>query len=265
PPPAPPSSAAPASVGLAVAPAPPGNPRAAGSASAVTVTWAAGVEPDLAGYTVTRNDVAVFSCGLHGAPLPNSVPCGASLAYTDHPNIGGMVGYAVVAKRFGLDGNPAHDLTSLPAATSIRLGSGGIAALPPIPVIGNPFVAAPVAPPTSAPVTGSPSVPATTVDPGSGSLEYGPQSHAAAIGARSGTEPGHGTDVTHLALVAAGLLVLALAAHLLYLRGAVARFQLAHGAPLARSAHRRRMPAVRIQWSQWPPLVRDGSKVSPPG
>ncbi|MDQ2725275.1 MAG: hypothetical protein M3Y36_07245 [Actinomycetota bacterium] len=251
---------------IAAPPAPPGGARASGPSASVTVTWTSGVEPDLAGYTVTRNGVVVYACNLHGATLPGSVPCGR-LAYTDGRGASGAVTYGIVAKRFGVDSNPAHYLSSSPAVASVTLGSSSTSALPPIPVIGIPSFPLPVAPPTTLPSPGSATAaPTTTVDPGSGGLEYGPQDHAGAAGPAPGVKAGHATtNVSRPALIAVGLLVLALAAHLLYLRGAVARYQMARGGPVTRAAHRRRRPPMRVQWGQWPPLVRDGGDLSSPG
>lgn len=264
-------------VGIAAPPAPPGNVRAtAASSSSVTVNWAAGLEPDLAGYSVIRNGTVVFTCSLHGAPLPHSVPCASQLSYTDHPGTGGAVTYGVVANRYGIDGDVAHDVNSTPAVASLNLagssGGGGISGLPPIPVIGIPSVPLPMAPPSTAAGAGAagagsvPGGPTTTVAPGSGGLEYGAQNRPGALGPVRGIEPGHvTTSVSGLALIATGLLVLALAAHLLYLRGAVARYQMAHSGRGARAAHRRQRPAMRVQWGQWPPLIRDGGDLSSPG
>lgn len=262
-----PASVGPAGLGIAAPPAPPGGVRASGPASAVTVTWAPGVEPDLAGYAVIRNDAVVFICSLHGASLPGSVPCGPGLAFTDIPGTGGVVRYAVVAKRLGVDSNPDHDLTSVPAVTSINLGSASVGGLPPAPLIGTPTSPTPGAPPNTAAGAGAGQgvAPTTTVDPGSGGLEYGPKGSAGALGALHGTESGHGTNVHGLALIAVGLLVLALAAHLLYLRGAVGRYQRAHGGPATGKARRRRRAPMRVQWGQWPPLIRERNDLSSPG
>lgn len=259
---------------IAAPPAPPGSVRAtaASSSSSVTVSWAAGPEPDLAGYSVIRNGTVVFTCSLHGAPLPRSVPCASQLSYTDRPGTGGAVAYGVVANRYGVDGDVAHDVNSTPAVATLNLaassGSGSISGLPPIPVIGVPGVPLPMAPPsTVAGAAGAGSVPGhtTTVDPGSGGLEYGPD-HAGALGPVRSVEPGRATtNVSRLALIATGLLVLAMAAHLLYLRGAVARHQMAHSGRGTRPAHRRQGPPMRVQWGQWPPLIRDGGDLSSPG
>ncbi|MDQ2727208.1 MAG: hypothetical protein M3Y91_04945 [Actinomycetota bacterium] len=250
---------------IAAPPAPPGGARASGSSS-VTVTWAPGVEPDLAGYTVTRNNVVVFTCNVHAAPLPGSVPCGSPLAYTDSRATGGAVTYGIVAQRFGLDSNPAHYLTSRPAVASITLGAASLGKLPLLPVIGIPSFPKPVAPPNPPATAGSTLAPPTTVDPSSGGFEFGPKDHAGALGPVRTVRAGPvTTSVTRLALIAAGLLVLALAAHLLYLRGAVARYQAAHGGPTTRAVHRRRKAPMRIQWGQWPPLIRDEGRLSSPG
>jgi hypothetical protein len=231
----------------------------------VTVTWAPGPEPDLAGYQVTRNNVLVFACNLHGAPLPGSVPCGSSLAYHDSP--GGAVSYGIVAKRFGEDSDPNHYLTSSPATVSVTGGSATIPGLPPVPAFGTPSFNIPGAPPSTASGSagagagsGAASAPTTTVDPGAGGLEYGVQDPAA-LGRAGGT--GHVTDLANLALIAAGLLILAVAGHLLYLRGAVARYQMARGGAARGAAHRRARPPVRVQWGGWPPVVRGAGDPSP--
>ncbi|MDQ6783680.1 MAG: hypothetical protein M3063_09605, partial [Actinomycetota bacterium] len=64
----PPASPSPAHLGIVAPPAPPGNVRVSSSPGLMTVSWALGAEPDLAGYTVTRNNVVISTCSLHGAP-----------------------------------------------------------------------------------------------------------------------------------------------------------------------------------------------------
>ncbi|MDQ6946182.1 MAG: hypothetical protein M3256_07885, partial [Actinomycetota bacterium] len=99
----------------------------------------------------------------------------------------------------------------------------------------------------------------------SGTFGYGPHTPSRALGALGARKAGHASNVHGEALIAAGLLLLALAAHLLYLRGAVSRFGAAQGVGASRPAHRRQKRPMQIQWSQWPPVVRAGNDLSPPG
>jgi hypothetical protein len=261
--------AAPAGLGMAVPPAPPGQARATGPSSSVTVSWAPGAEPDLAGYQVTRNNVQVFACNLHGAPLAGSVPCGPSLSFHDSP--GGAVSYRIVAERFSVDSDPSHYLASAPATVSVAAGSVAIPGLPPVPAFGVPSFSVPGAPPSTGSAgaltgagPGVGSAPTTTVDPGAGGLEFGAKDPAAALGPAGGAGAGHVTNLANLALIAAGLLILAVAGHLLYLREAVARYQLARGGVATRrGAHRRVRPPMQIQWGGWPPVVRKAGDLSP--
>jgi len=218
----------PAGIGLAVPPAPVGQVRATASSAAagspVTVTWTGGPEPDLAGYVVTRNGAMILTCTLHGATIGSASPCGPKLAYTDRPPGGGLVTYSVVASRFALDGTTAHDVVSAPGTATLRLGAapavGSVGVLPPLPVIGPPRTLPPLLPPVGG---AAPQSPPTTADPGFGNLPYrGSEVASPASANGAGSKQ---ADVRGLGLIAAGLLALAVAAHLLYLRAAVARHQ----------------------------------------
>ncbi len=222
----------PAGIGLAVPPAPVGQVRAtatsAATGSPVTVTWTGGPEPDLAGYVVTRNGAMVFTCTLHGATIGSASPCGPKLAYTDRPPGGGLVTYSVAASRFALDGTTAHDVVSAPGTATLRLGGapavGSVGVLPPLPVIGPPRTLPPLFPPVGSGTPDAPQSPPTTADPGFGNLPYRGSSEVASPVLANGAGSKQ-ADVRGLGLIAAGLLVLAVAAHLLYLRAAAARHQ----------------------------------------
>lgn len=224
------ASPAPADV---VVSAPPGAPEgvrlsaaSSSSTSPVAVTWTIGPEPDLAAYTVSRNNQLVFACTLHGAAIAGAGPCGPSPSYTDRPNAAGHITYQVVARRFGATGGTANDVASPPTTASLTLGPPGtIGSLPPIQVLGVPASPTVVVPNTSSgPATTGPTTPSP--DPGGpGQLPFGSHAHVA-VAAPGAAGAGRGSSgVGRPALIAAGLLVLAVAAHLLYLKGAVARYQ----------------------------------------
>lgn len=244
-----PPPCAPPSAGFQLA-APPGSPsgfhvQAAGAASGapVDVSWSLGPEPDLAAYTVSRDGTAIYRCALHGAAISGAAACPSHLGFTDRSAGGRIVTYGITAERFGIDGNPAHDVVSAPTVATIidgvtinspgnagsrGGGSGGAGALPPVPYFGSSPTLPGLLPPQggSSGSLGGPAAagsPATT-DPGYGNLPFGAKSRLSAGALAS--EAGHGTgDVHGLALIAGGLLLLALAFHLLYLRGAIGRYQ----------------------------------------
>jgi hypothetical protein len=265
------SSPGPSSFGVGVAPLPPGSvaAHATGTApdAAVSVSWATGTAPDLAGYRVARAGTVVFTCTLHGATSPGAGACPADPSFTDRAPGNGTASYQVTAYRFGPQGDLAAALASAPATATVALPAAGASApLAPAPTLGaaaTPTVTLPAAAPGAAPVTPAPPTTANTY----GALPFGtapPAERAAAVPLEPGSSS-HG--VGGIALVAAALLLLAVAAHLLYLRDRVARYQAAHGGAApdpAAVTEPAGVPAVpapprprrRVQWGAWPPIRR---------
>lgn len=247
----------PSSFGVGVAPLAPGSvaAHAQGGApgSPVTISWAPGSAPDLAGYQVARDGTAIYTCTLHGATSPGAGPCPPTPSTTDRSSGSGALTYQVVAYRYGPQGGFAGALASPPASGTVQLGAGG-GRLGSVPVLGPPAPATVTAPAQPGrPVVGGASRPGSANT--YGALPSGPAGRAAP----SATQPlelgaGRSPQVGGLALIAAGLLVFAIAAHLIYLRGAIARYQAAHGAPV--TTERSPRPRRRVQWGSWPPIRR---------
>lgn len=152
------TNASPATLQIAVPPNPPANVAATQSNGAVTVTWNAGPEPDLVGYTVTRNNQAVYTCSTDSAGPIAGGSCANPPSFHDQPGYGTWT-YAVSAMRFGADSSAADVVTSPvaaaspysltvsppppaasspgPGATINNGGSTGRAALPALPPMGT--------------------------------------------------------------------------------------------------------------------------------
>ena len=237
---------APASIAIA---APPSQPTGVvvssvgGADPAALVAWTANPEPDLTGYQVERDGHVVWSCVTGTAPAAGqpAVTCPAPPSMTDHPGVG-VWAYSVIARRYGAAGDA---LVSSPAATvaptgigltALTVAPGGGLSLPQVPVLPGAIYGstaggsgAPSSPSGQGAAPGSrpQSSPGTVAaDPGySSSLPYGagssastlPGTDAAALSESGPTRP----DVNTIATFALGVLILALAAHLLYLRGRV--------------------------------------------
>lgn len=228
------------SIGLAVPPDPPQKVTASSSGSAVTLSWQAPSQtpPDLAGYTVSRNGTAVYTCSIDGLAAGVDTSCPSSLTVTDHPGDGSYT-YTVAALRLGAAGD---DLISSPAVedgggevvvpgSSAGQGGSGGQTVGSSPVIGS---VGTVAPSTSPTVATTPSGTATveTLPGESGqdptvasvpqNLRY-PTSDpvtgksASALSLKVDQPPTR-TDLVPAGVLALGLIVLAIAAHFLYLR-----------------------------------------------
>lgn len=238
----------PQSIGLAVPPDPPASVTAADSGGEVTVQWSPPTQspPDLVGYTVTRNGAAVYTCSTDGLGPGSSDPCPQPLEVVDHPGEGQFT-YAVAALRLGTDSQPADVVassatpdseggiavpaaTSAPSTTSPPTGPAGTSATPgsssatgrppstggsagsPQPAgtqvaLGQEQVAAGVGPGSSPPI------PSVTYPASVGAAPK----HDQALALRVDSPPGH-SDVVPEAVLALGILCLAVAAHFLYLR-----------------------------------------------
>ena len=228
---------------VAVAPSAPTGVSSRQSNGAVTVTWNPGPEPDLVGYTLSRNNQPIYTCSLDGAGPGAGTPCAKPLSFPDQPG-SGTWNYAVSSLRFGADASEAHVVSSAPSPTSVSVpapGSatgGGVpghpsgaasyggAAAPPLPPIGS---LRPAALNGSFGVAGT-AVPSLASAEDSGGAATGsagalPYNDNPALGSplASGTEqirhqkPLH--NVSAAAELAVAMLALALAVHVWYLRG----------------------------------------------
>ena len=232
-------------VQLAVRPGAPVSLSATSSAREVTVHWSppTAQPPDLAGYSLSRNDRAVYNCSVNGLGPYASVPCPSALTVADHPGDGTYT-YSVSTLRLGVDSASSSLLAS--AATSASNGpvtvpgaapgsggtgptggtggTGGGPGFTSTPVIGG------TGTPGSGgsavtPVPGAGAVVGTGADPVAApapaqNLHY-PSSDNPVVGRSSAlalkVAPVR-TDVAPVAVLALGLLILAIAAHFLYLR-----------------------------------------------
>lgn len=151
------TNASPATLQIAVPPNPPANVAATQTNGAVTVSWSAGPEPDLVGYTVTRNNLTVYRCSTEAAGPGAGTPCANPPSFSDQPGYGTWT-YAVSATRFGADSSASDYVTSPaalaspysltvsppppaasspgPGATTFSSGPSGRAALPALPPMG---------------------------------------------------------------------------------------------------------------------------------
>lgn len=222
---APVSGLDPVVVTVSVAPAAPAAVTITGSGAA-TLHWTPSPEADLAGYRVARDGIGIWVCSANGAP-GTTVACPADPGMTDSPPAGRHT-YTVEALRYG----PAAGalLSSAPSTVAVTISTSG-AALPAVPYSG-PVPTLPAGRPAP------PAAPATTVatDPGyQSTLPYGspPPSDATSLPAlRSNGALARATATPaapssgqrdHLALFAAGMLLLAVAAHVIYLRSEITR------------------------------------------
>ena len=232
----------PAVAEIAVRPAAPSQLSGSQADGAVTLTWKAGTEPDLVGYTVSRNNQAVYTCSTDGAGPGAGTPCANPPSFHDQPGPGTW-NYTVTALRFGTDASAADVVSSSPAYSTVPVpappanpagGAGGYAPggastrafLPPLPAVGE---LRPVGVSASGgfAATAVPSL-ADTEDSGgkvSGSaaaLPYNNDNPALGGSLASGSriarqKPGDSLDAT--AELALGVIALALAVHVWYLRG----------------------------------------------
>jgi hypothetical protein len=238
-----------AAVSVANRPAPPANVSAklvTAPTAGVAVTWDPSPEPDVFAYEVLRvagsQTTTVYGCYQPFAPkeLRGLAQCQAKPSWVDTQSGGGQFSYQVVAVRFGATYDVKAQVASDPAQTK---GTVTVAGPPAAPGIGaGPGKAAanysiglgklfsPVKPRVGASggiPTGAAGAPATT-DPGfNPTLPYNQQPAATdpptvAVAAPPAAK-GHGSSVGSIALVGAGLLVIAIALHGLWLRSEVRR------------------------------------------
>lgn len=238
------SSAAygPADVGVAVPPSTPTGVASRQANGVVYVTWNTGPEPDLAGYSVARNNQVVYRCSTPAGGTSVGPACGSQPAFSDQPG-GGNWTYSVSALRLGADASPSDVVSSAPSSTSLALafpkasggatggagssgGNPGRAFVPPLPATGELRPAGQFAASTGVIGNSVPSL-AETEDSGGalsgtpGNLSYGDNP---ALGGplASGTlqhTQRIASSVDGAAELAVAVLALALAVHAWYLRG----------------------------------------------
>lgn len=108
---------------VAVAPSVPTGMSAQQSNGSVTVTWRPGPEPDLVGYTISRNDQTVYTCTTDGAGPGAATACANPPVFYDRPG-SGTWRYSVSSLRFGADASAAHVVASPAAPTSLDVPVG---------------------------------------------------------------------------------------------------------------------------------------------
>lgn len=230
----------PQDIQVAAPPGPPTHAQARASGPVVAVSWQppTAAPPDLAGYLVARDGHTVYSCSLDGLGPGASTPCPRSLTFADRPGDGRYT-YTVSAVRLGAD-TASRDVVASPAAVA-----GGGAVIVPGPVtapggVNGPFPGTVVAAGnggfTPAPIIGAVGVsggttvgldPAPVAAPQIGTtgapqnLSYPADNPVVAKDAPLALKvhtPAGQTDVAPVAVLALGILLLAIAAHFLYLR-----------------------------------------------
>lgn len=234
-------------IGLAVPPGPPAAVQARSAGGEVTMSWKppAASPPDLVGYAVSRNGRNVYACSIDGLGPGASVPCPRSLTVADHPG-NGRYRYAVAALRLGVDSTAGAVVASayVPNAgaavpvpgpvTGRGPGAGGAGpGFTPSPVIGGSvglIQSGGTVSPTgfrgqdlggvdAAPDLGAPGTPQNLRYPDQPAVGRSSALSVRIAGDRSRS------DVVHLAVLALGVLALAIAAHILYLRQELAALQ----------------------------------------
>ncbi|HET9692046.1 MAG TPA: hypothetical protein VFP61_12910 [Acidimicrobiales bacterium] len=222
------------SLAVAVAPARPANLTVA-DGSPNELRWAAGGEDDLAGYEVARDGATVWACHDNGAAV-GAAACPQALVLDD-PAPAGPHTWAVTALRLPAD--PSQPLLVSPPATAKATSSGATAVgLPKVPGFVPPAPARPVAAPRRVAPASPRAAVTTTTDPGYGvSLPYQAGTSPGAV-ALSQPEDGAGghPGVGRAALAALAALLVAVAAHLVYLNSLLARRQVEAAAARRRSS-----------------------------
>lgn len=228
----------PVGIGLAAPPAAPTRVQARASGPSVTVSWLPppAAPPDLIGYSVLRGDRPIYSCSVDGLGPSAAVRCPPSLAVADRPGNGSFT-YSVTAQRLGSAANGQDVVSSAPAgaagpvtvpgqatATGAQ-GAGPGASFSASPLIGGAGAAVtPGAPVSLAPAGQAAGGSGASPEPGESAapqnLQYpsddpvvGKSAMAVNVGEHAAK-----TDVVPLGVLAIGFLILAVAAHVLYLR-----------------------------------------------
>lgn len=226
------STLQPSSVGLAVRPNPPASVSATSAGTEVTVQWVppGDAPPDLAGYTLSRDGHDLYTCSTDDLGPGASVPCPQPLTVADHPG-NGRFAYAVRSIRLGVDTasrnivasaalDAAGGAVTVPGSTP---GSGGVGTTGgsiPVTVAGGDGSNRGVNVSLSGPTTTVRGAPTATIPAGSQAGTTGSVGRVADPPDRSALRlkvPSH-TDVVPVAVLALGILALAVAAHFLYMK-----------------------------------------------
>jgi hypothetical protein len=223
-------------LGVAVPPAPPVSPHGGSSAyGTVSLFWGAGAspEPDLVGYQVSRNNQVVYTCSTDGAGPGAGTPCHSPLSFNDQPAAGTWT-YHIVALRFGAGSQAGGVVASPPASVTIPAGTGngggGSLYLPSVPIVAYPPGVLPVAAPPPPSPAGQATTTTTAGPAGSQTLPYvsvpaqAQGQDPAALGSDAKETGPKKSNLDSVAAVALGLIALALAAHVWYLRGEMRLF-----------------------------------------
>ena len=240
------STSTPADVAIAAPASPPASVKTAYStASGVTVSWKPGATepPDTVGYEVSRQGEAVYACRTGTSTTPVPAPaCSSSLTFRDAPNAGNWI-YSVSTLRYGADATTAAVVPSSSRSAFVQVTQQSTTAntqppyvpdgLPPVPANAPTGSIQPVPPsytipPATTSVPHTETTPVTVAPGGPQTLPYlspGQQSTEVAAAAENG--PKHSNLDTWAAL-AAGLLALALALHVWFLRGQLGTYTAQH-------------------------------------
>ncbi|HVA73794.1 MAG TPA: hypothetical protein VNF71_04440 [Acidimicrobiales bacterium] len=225
---------------IAVAPAAPTQVSATQSNGGVNLDWKAGPEPDLVGYAVSRDNQPVYTCSTDGAGPGAGTPCANPPSFHDIPGTGTW-SYTVSALRFGADASASHVVASTPAASSVYVpapaasaggggtaytgGSPGHAVVPPLPPLGT-MRPAQLNSASGVAATAVPSL-ADAEDSGGaatgtpGALPYNdkPTLNGALASGTLAVQQKTKGSIDAAAELALGVLALALAVHIWYVRG----------------------------------------------
>jgi hypothetical protein len=215
----------PDSVSLAVRPNPPASVSAVSAGSEVTVKWSppGNAPPDLAGYALSRDGRNLYTCSIDDLGPGATVPCPPSLTVADHPG-DGRFAYAVRTIRLGVDSASSNVIASaaLDAAGGAVTVPGSAGPGGPIPVTspGGNGSDRGVTVALSATTTTAPGAGTATIATGPQPVSQSPVGRVADPPARSALTlkvPSR-TDVVPVAVLALGILALAVAALFLYLK-----------------------------------------------
>jgi hypothetical protein len=238
----------PATIEVAAPPTPPSSARATYNPAGITVTWTAPSSsfPQLVGYQITRSGHVIDSCStVAGGPV-SAPTCPSPLAFVDHPGPGSYT-YTVSALGYGTTASPAALVRSAPATAAVVVPTPQETETSAPPQISQPsqetaiatgpvVSVAPTGATSQAPVTtttlgasGVASPPTTT--PSDQALPYTGTSKPSSQGVASGTPTENGPknpDLDTWAALALALIILAVVAHLWYLRREVGAYRAQH-------------------------------------
>jgi hypothetical protein len=223
----------------------PSQVTASSSGGSVTLAWKSGPEPDLVGYTISRNNQPVYTCSTDGAGPGAGDPCTNPPSFRDQPGAGNW-SYSVSSLRLGADGAASDVVVSPSAPMDVSVaaagpgstaggasgggpsygGSTGRAFLPALPPVGT---LRPAQQLSGVGGVGASAVPALADNEDSGRTMTGspaglPYNDASGLGSPLASGSLLGTEKSAKSLDAAAelalaVIALALAAHVWFLRG----------------------------------------------